>query len=78
MTINYDAPAVLQEWDDELTRAGAIYKGTLAGCISQFLLKPQNRRYEIMVGKEAGTGKTVLYETDIRTLARRADFKKDF
>jgi hypothetical protein len=85
MTINYDAPASLHKWETlEKKRAGdaqmlgahQIWDGTLRGCIKQFLDKPESQRplYDIMIGEEAGIGKTILEPSDIMAIASREDF----
>jgi hypothetical protein len=89
MTIKYDVPASLHRWETvEKKRAGdaeslgdkVVWDGTLAGCVKQFLSKrkaEQRALFEIMVGDEAGVGKTILGSEDILAIAARNDFPKD-
>jgi hypothetical protein len=84
MTIDWDAGATLERATVEEHEPGqyvrtstvAIWSGTLAGAIRQYLAKPDSQRfrYTILVGSEAGTAKTILDWRDIDELSQRADF----
>jgi hypothetical protein len=87
LPINYDAPASLHRWnslekkrarDAQMYGTRQIWDGTLAGCVKQFIAKPSARKplYDIMVGEEAGVGKTILEPRDIVEIANRSDFPK--
>jgi hypothetical protein len=82
---NYDAAASLHKWetldkkragDAQTLGAAQIWNGTLAGCVKQFMAKPQSQQplYDIMVDEDAGVGKTILEPSDIHLLAKREDF----
>jgi hypothetical protein len=86
--INYDAPASLHRWTSlEKKRAGdaamfgsrQIWDSTLAGCVQQFMRKPdtQKQLYDIMTDASAGIGKTILEPDDILRIASRPDFPKE-
>ena len=85
MSIKYDAPASLHKWDSVSQRrpgdvqsfaSRIVWEGTLKGCVHQFLERPkaQQALYEIMVGEEAGLGKTILEPDDVVAIAEREDF----
>ena len=84
-TINYDARATLHKWQSlERKRAsdpptfGSFqeWSGTLAGCVEQYLAKPDSEKqlYDIMVGEDAGVGETILGPPVINEIAQREDF----
>ena len=86
-TINYDAPATLHKWQSlERKRAsdpptfGSFqeWSGTLAGCVKQYLAKPDSEKslYDIMVGEDAGVGETILGSPVINEIAEREDFPR--
>jgi hypothetical protein len=88
LTVKYDVPATLHRWETlEKKRAGdaealgdkVVWTGTLAGCVKRFLSKRKADRalFEIIVGDEAGIGKTILEPDDILEFAARGDFPKD-
>jgi hypothetical protein len=82
--INYDAGATLEKFTVRQHKPGEyviqssdwIWNGTLAGCVREYLEKPDSQKplYNILVEPEAGTGKTILDCRDIDELAKRADF----
>lgn len=86
MTVNYDAGADLNKQIVEQHKPGQyvvtatekIWSGTLEGCIKQYLAKPLSNRpvYNILIGEEAGVGKTILEFADIDAIAARADFPR--
>jgi hypothetical protein len=55
-----------------------IWEGTLAGCVKEFLAKPENQRplYDIFTDSQPGLTKTILEPDDILLLAARGDFPK--
>ena len=88
-TINYDARATLHKWQSlERKRAGdpptfgsfQEWSGTLAGCVKQYLAKPDSQKplYDIiMVGEDdAGVGETILGSPVIDEIAQREDFPR--
>jgi hypothetical protein len=86
-TINYDAPATLHKWQSlERKRASdpptfgsfQVWNGTLAGCVKQYLAKPDSQKplYDIMVGEDAGVGESILGSPVIDKIAQREDFPR--
>ena len=86
-TINYDAPATLHNgnpWKGKglatLQLFGSFqeWSRTLAGCVKQYLAKPDSQKslYDIMVGEDAGVGETILGSPVINEIAQREDFPR--
>jgi uncharacterized lipoprotein YmbA len=86
MKVNYDVGADLHKQIVEQHKPGQyvvtstekVWSGTLEGCINQYLAKPLSNQpvYNILVGEEAGVGKTILESANIEEIAARADFPK--
>jgi hypothetical protein len=84
MSINWEAGATLERAEVTQHAPGkyaiestvAVWSGTLGGAVRQYLEKPdsQKPRYNIVVGNEAGTEKTILDWRDIEKLAQQDDF----
>ena len=86
-TINYDARATLHKWQSLETKRASDpptfgsfqeWSGTLAGCVKQYLAKPDSEKqlYDIMVGEEAGVGETILGAPVIDEIVQREDFPR--
>ena len=54
------------------------WSGPLAGCVKQYLAKPDSQKslYDIMVGEDAGVGETILGSPVINEIAQREDFPR--
>jgi hypothetical protein len=83
--IIYDLPATLHKWESlEMKLSGQgigsrqIYDGTLAGCVREFMAKPDTQKllYDIFADTQPGLTKTILNPHDILELAARDDFPK--
>jgi hypothetical protein len=84
--IRYDAAANLEKWpsreamlkprNGDSVVSQTVFTGTLAGCVRQFMDKPESRRplYEIFTDADAAFNKSILDALDIAALAERPDF----